>query len=247
VTGIVALDDRDDPVPVERPAGRLAQRSRSGAIRGWWSARTPSQVISPRGSGCSTSMASTANGTRASHSTTSRSGAPSSSSSQFTVEDGPGAFPGRRVALVEGPSLTWSGPSLVTARSDLVSDRCGLPLSEPFLLVSVSIHSERTVPSPSAGRLSWDVTDACHQERGAGPGTRASGGRSSSTAGTPATLAGEGWRACSASSTSSLRTSVDWSMSAARRRTCLSEMPSLSTFCCIGPALVGRRDSSEDA
>ena len=35
---------------------------------------------------------------------------------QFGVADGPEMFPGRRVALVEGRSLTWYGPSLVTAR-----------------------------------------------------------------------------------------------------------------------------------
>jgi hypothetical protein len=40
---------------------------------------------------------------------------------QFSASDGPEAFPGRRVALVEGRSLTWYGPSLVTARSVLLS------------------------------------------------------------------------------------------------------------------------------
>lgn len=40
---------------------------------------------------------------------------------QFSASDGPEAFPGRRVALVEGRSLTWYGPSLVTARSLLLS------------------------------------------------------------------------------------------------------------------------------
>jgi ABC-type Fe3+-hydroxamate transport system substrate-binding protein len=35
----------------------------------------------------------------------------------FSAADGPEAFPGRRVALVEGRSLTWYGPSLVSARS----------------------------------------------------------------------------------------------------------------------------------
>ncbi|MFJ4654066.1 helical backbone metal receptor [Nocardia sp. NPDC088792] len=34
----------------------------------------------------------------------------------FTETDGPEAFPGIDVALVEGRSLTWYGPSLVTAR-----------------------------------------------------------------------------------------------------------------------------------
>ena len=37
----------------------------------------------------------------------------------FSAGDGPEMFPGRRVALVEGRSLTWYGPSLVTARDEL--------------------------------------------------------------------------------------------------------------------------------
>ncbi|GAA5080342.1 helical backbone metal receptor [Nocardia iowensis] len=37
----------------------------------------------------------------------------------FTRTDGPDAFPGTPVALVEGRSLTWYGPSLVTARETL--------------------------------------------------------------------------------------------------------------------------------
>jgi len=39
----------------------------------------------------------------------------------FTADDGPEMFPAYRVALVEGRSLTWYGPSLVTARSLLAS------------------------------------------------------------------------------------------------------------------------------
>jgi ABC-type Fe3+-hydroxamate transport system substrate-binding protein len=39
---------------------------------------------------------------------------------QFSAADGPEMFPGRRVALVEGRSLTWYGPSLVTARALLL-------------------------------------------------------------------------------------------------------------------------------
>ena len=34
----------------------------------------------------------------------------------FSADDGPEMFPGHRVALVEGRSLTWYGPSLITAR-----------------------------------------------------------------------------------------------------------------------------------
>jgi ABC-type Fe3+-hydroxamate transport system substrate-binding protein len=37
----------------------------------------------------------------------------------FSPIDGPEAFLGRRVALVEGRGLTWYGPSLVTARAEL--------------------------------------------------------------------------------------------------------------------------------
>lgn len=37
----------------------------------------------------------------------------------FSASDGPEAFPGRRVALVDGRSLTWYGPSLLTARDSL--------------------------------------------------------------------------------------------------------------------------------
>ena len=38
----------------------------------------------------------------------------------FTAADGPEMFPGRGCALVEGRSLTWYGPSLVTARAQLI-------------------------------------------------------------------------------------------------------------------------------
>jgi len=40
---------------------------------------------------------------------------------RFTAADGPEMFTGRRVALVEGRGLTWYGPSLVGARSLLLS------------------------------------------------------------------------------------------------------------------------------
>lgn len=39
----------------------------------------------------------------------------------FSTGDGPEMFPRNQVALVEGRSLTWYGPSLVTARSVLVA------------------------------------------------------------------------------------------------------------------------------
>ncbi len=39
---------------------------------------------------------------------------------RFTAQDGPETFPGQRIALVEGRSLTWYGPSLLTARHHLV-------------------------------------------------------------------------------------------------------------------------------
>jgi ABC-type Fe3+-hydroxamate transport system substrate-binding protein len=38
----------------------------------------------------------------------------------FSAADGPEMFPRQRVALVEGRSLTWYGPSLVTARAQLI-------------------------------------------------------------------------------------------------------------------------------
>jgi ABC-type Fe3+-hydroxamate transport system substrate-binding protein len=38
---------------------------------------------------------------------------------EFTVDDGPEAFPGRRCALVSGRHLTWCGPSLVDAHPAL--------------------------------------------------------------------------------------------------------------------------------
>jgi len=40
---------------------------------------------------------------------------------RFSASDGPEMFPGQRLALVEGRSLTWYGPSLVSARSLLLS------------------------------------------------------------------------------------------------------------------------------
>jgi ABC-type Fe3+-hydroxamate transport system substrate-binding protein len=40
---------------------------------------------------------------------------------RFTAADGPEMCPAQRVALVEGRSLTWYGPSLTTARRLLLS------------------------------------------------------------------------------------------------------------------------------
>ena len=48
----------------------------------------------------------------------------------FTADDGPEMFPRQRVALVEGRSLTWYGPSLVTARSTL-EQQLSHPLRRP--------------------------------------------------------------------------------------------------------------------
>jgi ABC-type Fe3+-hydroxamate transport system substrate-binding protein len=39
----------------------------------------------------------------------------------FSADDGPEAFPGHRVVLVSGRLLTWYGPSLATARGELLS------------------------------------------------------------------------------------------------------------------------------
>jgi hypothetical protein len=38
----------------------------------------------------------------------------------FTAGDGPGEFPAQRVVFVSGRLLTWYGPSLATARADLL-------------------------------------------------------------------------------------------------------------------------------
>jgi ABC-type Fe3+-hydroxamate transport system substrate-binding protein len=38
----------------------------------------------------------------------------------FTAEDGPEEFPAQRVVLASGRLLTWYGPSLATARADLL-------------------------------------------------------------------------------------------------------------------------------
>src|SRR5262249_14605544 len=40
---------------------------------------------------------------------------------RFTPDDGPEEFPAHRVVLVPGRLLTWYGPSLVTARTELLS------------------------------------------------------------------------------------------------------------------------------
>jgi ABC-type Fe3+-hydroxamate transport system substrate-binding protein len=40
---------------------------------------------------------------------------------EFSLDDGPEMFPRQRVALVEGRSLTWYGPSLITARTTLLT------------------------------------------------------------------------------------------------------------------------------
>jgi len=39
----------------------------------------------------------------------------------FTADDGPEAFPGLRSVLVSGRALTWYGPSLATARAELLA------------------------------------------------------------------------------------------------------------------------------
>jgi ABC-type Fe3+-hydroxamate transport system substrate-binding protein len=49
----------------------------------------------------------------------------------FSADDGPEMFPRHQVALVEGRSLTWYGPSLVTARSVLADQ---LKASRPAVL-----------------------------------------------------------------------------------------------------------------
>jgi ABC-type Fe3+-hydroxamate transport system substrate-binding protein len=43
----------------------------------------------------------------------------------FTAADGPEAFPDIRTVLVSGRQLTWYGPSLATARTDLLDALTG--------------------------------------------------------------------------------------------------------------------------
>lgn len=45
----------------------------------------------------------------------------------FTADDGPEAFPGVRTVLVPGRQLTWYGPSLATAREELLALIVGRP------------------------------------------------------------------------------------------------------------------------
>jgi ABC-type Fe3+-hydroxamate transport system substrate-binding protein len=49
----------------------------------------------------------------------------------FTAADGPEMFPSQRVALVEGRSLTWYGPSLVAARARLARQLAAARLPLP--------------------------------------------------------------------------------------------------------------------
>jgi ABC-type Fe3+-hydroxamate transport system substrate-binding protein len=44
----------------------------------------------------------------------------------FTADDGPEAFPGTRTVLVSGRQLTWYGPSLSSARADLLRQIRGI-------------------------------------------------------------------------------------------------------------------------
>ncbi|CCH90636.1 putative extracellular metal binding protein [Modestobacter italicus] len=47
----------------------------------------------------------------------------------FTADDGPEAFPGVRSVLVSGRQLTWYGPSLATARAELLAAVGGRPVA----------------------------------------------------------------------------------------------------------------------
>ncbi|MGI5240366.1 helical backbone metal receptor [Dactylosporangium sp. CA-139066] len=48
---------------------------------------------------------------------------------EFTRDDGPEAFPGSTSVLVSGRNLTWYGPSLASARTDLIEQVRGGPAS----------------------------------------------------------------------------------------------------------------------
>jgi ABC-type Fe3+-hydroxamate transport system substrate-binding protein len=50
----------------------------------------------------------------------------------FTAQDGPEAFPGTTTVLVSGRHLTWYGPSLVTARADLLDALRRAPGRPPY-------------------------------------------------------------------------------------------------------------------
>lgn len=52
----------------------------------------------------------------------------------FTADDGPEAFPERDCRLVSGRLLTWYGPSLATARRDLLSQLTGTTLETEQIL-----------------------------------------------------------------------------------------------------------------
>ena len=47
----------------------------------------------------------------------------------FTADDGPEAFPGVPSVLVSGRQLTWYGPSLATARAELLAAVGGRPVA----------------------------------------------------------------------------------------------------------------------
>jgi hypothetical protein len=63
----------------------------------------------------------------------------------FAAGDGPEAFPASRVALVEGRSLTWYGPSLITARTTLLAQ---LAAARPARLPLPRLAPPALAPSP---------------------------------------------------------------------------------------------------
>jgi hypothetical protein len=86
----------------------------------------------------------------------------------FSAADGPEEFPRHRVALVEGRSLTWYGPSLLTARAQLAGQLAGARRTGRLLLQAdgpagrgtgrtrVRLRAVRThpaQPTPGAGRV----------------------------------------------------------------------------------------------
>jgi hypothetical protein len=62
---------------------------------------------------------------------------------RFTADDGPEEFPAQRVSLIPGRLLTWYGPSLATARTDLLS---------AIDLVLSTCREQRRVTCAPAGR-----------------------------------------------------------------------------------------------
>jgi hypothetical protein len=72
----------------------------------------------------------------------------------FSAADGPEAFAGSRVALVEGRSLTWYGPSLLTARARLTDQLAAASVRPSALLSGRGRPGTRAAAATTPGRRS---------------------------------------------------------------------------------------------